>query len=104
MAPNVDTDSDSEGFVLTKKSASGHANFQSVFCAVQPRVSWRDVGLDGFDICVVPCYVCNNVWFLSKCAQRNEKESTTRQTLVTAPEGLVSVDLPWIPCLVILVS
>ena len=48
--------------------------------AVQPRVSWRDVGQDGFDLCIVLRYGCKNVWALTKCAQRNGRGSTIRQT------------------------
>ena len=46
--------------------------------AVQPRVSWRDVGQDGFDICIVLFCGCKNVWTLARFAQRNGREGTTR--------------------------
>ena len=52
-----------------------------VRAAVQATVSWRDVEQDGFDICIVRCYGCENVWTLVTLAQRNGSESPTRQTL-----------------------
>ena len=48
--------------------------------AVHPRVTWKGVSQDGFDIYFVLCYGCKNVWILPRFAQCNERESTTRQT------------------------
>ena len=49
--------------------------------AVQPKVAWKDVEQDEFDIYIVLCFICRNVLTLVKYALGNVRVSTTRQTL-----------------------
>ena len=45
---------------------------------VQPRVSWKDLGQDEVDICIVLCFDCRNVLILVRYAlEKREGEHNT---------------------------
>ena len=61
--------------------------------AVEPRVSWKDVGQDEFDICIVLCFGCRNVLTLVRYALRNVR--VTHETSENVEDGVARWTAPF---------